>query len=348
MDPLPWSIFSMPEELSERHVAAIAWSPPGLAKHQRCALAVLTSNHVLSIWECRGRPDTQEDWRRVLVLNHTLRDYFSSSDDRQSSTSSMPPDEYSARSMRIRSFAWSSTLNSSSNNLGGVTTSNHFLAISNECGDIVLAQVRSQYDLFEPERQHWQASVTHCLHTSPDQQDLTPLMSCLPSHTRRKPTFVDQLAWSRWKDDAYGAHVSTLAFVSQSKLYCSLVRSYRNPAGVRLECTASSIPLDGESSVTVAGPIQWSPDYDQLGRVHLVVFTKGFILCLSFEPLSTSDVKVTKHQVKNLYDDVSGSSRSRVALAINHTDKLDRCYIWIGRERQSNVIVHPIPYLYKS
>ena len=62
---------SIGEEQATATVISLAWSPPGLAKHRRCALAILTSNLVLSIWAPGGRPTYSECWQRVLVVQNT-------------------------------------------------------------------------------------------------------------------------------------------------------------------------------------------------------------------------------------------------------------------------------------
>src|SRR5262249_4305844 len=48
--PLGASSFSLGEETGGALAVAARWSPPGLAAHGRCALAVLTSNLALSLW----------------------------------------------------------------------------------------------------------------------------------------------------------------------------------------------------------------------------------------------------------------------------------------------------------
>lgn len=61
--------FSIGEEQSFSIVTALAWSPAGLAKHRRPALAVLTSNHVLSLWASNSDMAISSSWERVLIVN---------------------------------------------------------------------------------------------------------------------------------------------------------------------------------------------------------------------------------------------------------------------------------------
>lgn len=94
--PAPSHSFSVGEEQSLSTVAGLAWSPPGIGPHRRSVLAVLTSNHVLSIWESNG---IIGEWKRVFVVNQTLGDDFGWADE---------VGEKLYRDMRrIRAFAWS-------------------------------------------------------------------------------------------------------------------------------------------------------------------------------------------------------------------------------------------------
>ena len=60
---------SIGEEQSDSTVTAITWSPPGLSRHQRPALAVLTTNHLLSLWASASDIEDHSTWRRVLIFN---------------------------------------------------------------------------------------------------------------------------------------------------------------------------------------------------------------------------------------------------------------------------------------
>lgn len=95
-DPAPSHEFSLGEEQSLSTVVGLAWSPSGVGRHRRSVLAVLTSNHVLSFWESTR---TVGEWRRVLVVNHALGDYFGWVDEAGKNL-------YREK-RRIRAFAWS-------------------------------------------------------------------------------------------------------------------------------------------------------------------------------------------------------------------------------------------------
>ncbi|OAL36396.1 hypothetical protein AYO20_04292 [Fonsecaea nubica] len=84
--------FSIGEELSESTVVSLSWSPAGLGIYRRSALAILTSNLILSLWESNGRLGV---WQRTAIVNQYLP-IPSSGDDTGSSR----------RKQRVRAFHW--------------------------------------------------------------------------------------------------------------------------------------------------------------------------------------------------------------------------------------------------
>lgn len=67
--PAPSRLMSLGKEQAETSVVAIGWSPQGLALHRHSALAVLTSNLVVSLWASNSDPSVSDSWQRVLVIN---------------------------------------------------------------------------------------------------------------------------------------------------------------------------------------------------------------------------------------------------------------------------------------
>lgn len=122
---------SVTEDQSTAVVTALAWSPPGLAVHRRSVLAVLTSNHILSLWASRSDFSVPESWERVSIVNN-----FESSDNRSS-----PREQFQ---LRIRSMAWAPALTHiqtfSIDNWGPF-----FIAIGDDNNGIHLLSVRSPF-----------------------------------------------------------------------------------------------------------------------------------------------------------------------------------------------------------
>ena len=101
--------FSIGEEQSLSTVVALAWSPPGLAKHKRPTLAVLTSNHLLSLWASNSNMAVRTSWERVLIVNHAIRKQLpatTSSEPKDDGEESFEPN----RLQRLRCMAWAPLL----------------------------------------------------------------------------------------------------------------------------------------------------------------------------------------------------------------------------------------------
>ena len=84
--------FSIGEELSDSHVAAIEWSPSGLGLYRRSVLAILTSNLILSFWETNGKLG---EWKRTCLVNHHVQQAVPPTDS-----------DHVRLQHRVRSFTW--------------------------------------------------------------------------------------------------------------------------------------------------------------------------------------------------------------------------------------------------
>ena len=98
--------FSIGEEQSNSTVTWLAWSPLRLAKHKRSVLAVLTSNHLLSLWAPDGDMGNEQSWNRVCVVNDAFQIAFQKDKFR-----SRIENIRSQGLRRVRSVAWAPSLN---------------------------------------------------------------------------------------------------------------------------------------------------------------------------------------------------------------------------------------------
>jgi len=154
-------------------VTWLAWSPPGLAKHKRSVLAVLTSNHVLSLWASNSDMAVPESWERVCFVNNAVIAAL-----REEKFKSRFKSASSPRLRRIRSAAWapmrdlvryddggymiakeslerhgahSDRVNGVRSDLDGAGVENYLslptiqqlLAVANDCGSIYILKVCS-------------------------------------------------------------------------------------------------------------------------------------------------------------------------------------------------------------
>lgn len=85
--------FSIGAEQSNSTIVGLKWSPPGLGRHRRCVLSVLTSNLMLSFYEPAG----PGKWTRVAIVNDALKSYFEPLVEEEGPR---------LRKSTIRSFSW--------------------------------------------------------------------------------------------------------------------------------------------------------------------------------------------------------------------------------------------------
>lgn len=308
MYPQCWKHLSLGEEQSEGHFSALEWSPPGLAKHGRCLLAVLTSNHVLALYECVGRPEIIADWQRVYIVNHALQAHFRV--DGADIADYEASGKEKARS-RIRSFAWSQIIPSYSQpGFTGASSalSHSYLAVSNDAGEVMLLQVTSPHDILSPETNRWHVSVAHEFKAEPNIANMTPIASCLPRTVPDAKLFVDQLAWSPWSEDASGNICSILSYTAQSRLQSRLVKA--NPAGdgMTLELGAILPRVVDETIAKPAGPMRWVPKANEGGDMYLVYPCRKILYCLVFHLRKANGIRVTKQRLENAWDELSGQT----------------------------------------
>jgi len=225
--PLGFDNFSIGEEQSLSNAVTVRWSPTGLAKHRRCALAVLTANHVLSIWASDAHPKDPQSWKRVLVVNHGLQQYFESLDVLQEDVQ----DERVLTKLRtrVRSFGWSPNPRDATSSLkhrrsgafwpGGL----HFLAVANDNNEIVVLEVLSPYKSLISPRLEW--SIKVCTHFNASHPVVDDDSTSLPS-VLSPQTFIEHLAWSPWVEAAHveaahngdGKLRSNIAYIRKSQL----------------------------------------------------------------------------------------------------------------------------------
>jgi hypothetical protein len=214
--PLPEDVWSLGEELSINTAHSAAWSAPGLAKYGTCALAVLTTNHVLSIWAADRKPFPSTQWRREIVINHAVQDFY-----KQRGPGKVQVVQ------RIQAFAWSRPwcqAKQISGRADSLVTSHHFIAVATHGGHILFMRIAS------PMREIWRIDMdwraTICGHLDMniianddahmiDVDDVRQSSGDASSNETQRP-IADSFAWSRWNMDD---NTSTLAFTAEGKLF---------------------------------------------------------------------------------------------------------------------------------
>jgi hypothetical protein len=276
--------WSLAEELSLRHVASLKWSSPGLGQFNTCVLAVLHSNHVLTLWECVGQPNIKDKWRRCLFINHAIQAYYS---DR------MTVDPERQIRQRVRSFAWAPTVQANGRSVARMLPANreHHLALSTDAGDIFILKVESPYDILAPEALKWRATIVQCLQ--------------LPSEGLRSrhgftqsgapPTIgATDLAFSDWGNGSK----AYFAYIASGCLYICDVRyeasAESEPRLVVSEPTERVLPLSSQLS----GPLKFANNSDSL-----LLFGPDTIINVNVARPSDQHLS---HHLDGRWDEVSG------------------------------------------
>lgn len=301
LHPLAFANFSPGEELSLRHVQALAWSPPGLGRFRHCVLAVLNTNHVLSIWECDGRADISANWKRTVVINHALISHYANLEKAIGATEQ----QFSERkqvSQRVRAFAWSPTLNWPGDEQ---VTSTQLLAVLTEAGDIIFLRIRAPYDLLAAGSTNWQVEVMHSVHVS-------EVVAAAHSEVSKEPskdkffavnhTIADHIAWGLWQTVGDAESAATVVFIANKKLYTLVVRSeaHRTLSGSGpLQHTQINHLIPSRSDLT--GPLMFIP-----GSNMLTVFAADAVYCVDSTISTENGTHLTSHHLDARWDEVSG------------------------------------------
>lgn len=304
IEPLSCANFSVGEELSQRQVHALEWSPPGLAKYGHCALAVLSSDHVLSIWAHDGAPNVATSWKPACIINNALRQHYSVSnaedaEDAQNGAGLPKRSEQNVFKHRIRAFAWSplpyQEVAGEDPELSPYLGRSHqFLAVSNEAGNILLLHVRSHYNVLSPDITTWHIDVTHTFDTgdfSPDA--LHPEIS--------RSTIADWLAWAPWERSA-NVTIARLAFISNGRLWRSMVLldSHSSPPKLSIcQETPTRRLLPANSEMT--GPLRVC---SKTG--HLIAFAPDQVWCINASDSVIDSEGVSMHHLDGRWDEISG------------------------------------------
>ncbi|KAK4498104.1 hypothetical protein PRZ48_010760 [Zasmidium cellare] len=291
--PLSNANFSLGEEVSFRQAIEAKWSPPGLAIHKGCALAVLTADHVLSVWAPNGRSNVAENWKRQAITNDTIMQFYRTKDAlQQNETNDQPSQqqrEHDQVRQRIRSFAWSPALTRSDGN------DEHYLAVSTEGGDVLFLRVKSPHCRTLTKATGWELTVVGA-------SDLRSLSESPVQRKATRPCFAEYLSWNDWATDTAGNFVARFAYICGGRLFTTSVRRSKvaNTPGTsdQLDIDVSRRVLNDRDDVT--GPLRFARG-DQHGS--LIAFGIDTVFQVDFDddaPLART------HHLDDRWDSVSG------------------------------------------
>ncbi|KAF2147533.1 uncharacterized protein K452DRAFT_217535 [Aplosporella prunicola CBS 121167] len=312
INPLGFRSNSIGEEISTSTTALIAWSPPGLAKHRRCALAVLTTNLVLSLWACDSKPGVAASWKRALVVNHAVEAYF---EEPGVDESLSELDRESRRRMkrRIRSFCWSPQIYPSTpSNIedSQIPVNGCFIAVSNDDNDIVVLRIQSPFDFFSPVASEWSARVVVCFSVQPkiSSSQNAPPITLFNEHMEEQ-RFISNLAWSPWSLSEDGTPQAVLAYTTNEKLLVRRIRIPGLPETSAIDFDKSDIVLEESVGTRDISLLRWAPKIsDHL--LYLVAFTPAEARCYEMNMNNLSSFKLSNCYLYGRWDSVSGCAIS--------------------------------------
>ena len=306
-DPPSFANSSVGEELSTWQVQALEWSSPGPARHGGCLLAVLTTNHVLSIWECEGRAEVASNWKRKAVVNHVIRDYYKTlnrqvmvSDDTENVTRQH---ESRLLQQRIRAFAWSPPLYEQHDGkdeqiLAHLSHGDQFLAVSTQVGDLLLVRAQTPHHALDLQVTEWRVDVVSKFNASAQ----VTSTAHRPANTDTAYVGADAIAWSAWDYKTASRGHSTLSYIANGSLF-----------HLNIEVDASSELPEVRVSAK-CDRLQSSSSTDRLSTVllryirprRLVMFSPNMVICQ--EPPNTQDHAPFQyhHHLDEQWDEISG------------------------------------------
>ncbi|KAG9190266.1 hypothetical protein G6011_08354 [Alternaria panax] len=298
-EPAPISNYSIGEEISNSAPINIAWSPPGLAKHRRCALAALTASLTLSIWSAEGKPQEEGSWARQLIVNDALADHFEDCDDELSHVTVSSKERLRLRS-RIRAFAWAPTL-PGPESTGVVGThllyDRHMLAVSNDDNYLVFLKIESPTSTLGVERD-WRADVLMHESFAPPSDTIFSRPNVFEDMIKQQ-RHISHIAWSPWiiYDDSYH---SVIVYATNEDVRAQAI-TY----------TSGRMTLDNEVIyvgyvLRYDGPMKWFDKSEGGNRLKLALFTNTELVCLTISALDASIIEKSTHDLDGRWDPISG------------------------------------------
>ncbi|KAF3050970.1 hypothetical protein E8E11_010543 [Didymella keratinophila] len=297
-NPAPLANYSIGEEISPSVPIAISWSPPGLAKHRRCALAVLTSNLVLSIWSAEGALHEEPSWNRRLLVNSALTDYFSKTMTTTVGSISSSTEEQLRLRSRIRAFSWAPSLPPRSYSIGTrLSYDPQYLAVTTDDNHVVFLAVESPTSSLGSS-QAWKADVLNHTFLAPAAVTTTTGSDLLEDIAQQQ-RFIPHVAWSPWvrHDD----HCQSVVVYATNKD----VRARRITYKIGEISLGDEITYP-ELDLRYSGPMSWCPQPDSSGQLTLSLFTSSGLVYLSISPENASIVDRISHDLDGRWDQVSG------------------------------------------
>ncbi|KAL5447402.1 hypothetical protein PMIN06_007485 [Paraphaeosphaeria minitans] len=335
----PVSTYSIGEEVSTSAPVSIAWSPPGIAKHRRCALGVLTSSLILSIWASEGKIDDELSWKRKLIINDALVLYFSSNLNEVESALVHETTEKMRLRARIRSFTWAPSLSNPkpAATIGMQTTwAQPFVAVANDDNQIAIVAVDTPTTTLNAEEE-WSGEVLNHFSITPDSGNVFESANTFDEIVQQQ-RYVSRLAWSPWTIQGEWFH-SVLVYATNEDLRARVVTYSGETIGI-----GDDEVVYPDIKLRYAGPMKWSSKIENGDTVTLALFTLTNVVILKISASNAEVLARTEHDLDGRWDETS-------AAVWDHTTKdptihfasLQTTLSYTNRLQCSNQSLGPIP-----
>lgn len=278
VEPQLFEDFDIGEEQSNGTVQKLEWSEEGLARNGRCALGILTSNGLLSVWAAEDKLGEVEErgWNRKLIVNDSLREWFTKDAYGDTSHTQEVPGRPSwvakqasilHKRSRIRTFCWSACPCYVANVAGELIAQaqsdykDHLLIVTNDYEEIIVLRVHSPYS--NPSLSEWNTEVLGVVDTNRNRESQ---VSEPADHNLK--TGLHTVATSPWSPCVGEAGASTVALSYAKNIdleILDLKMTYTNGA-VTLETDQDQVSREG--GCDPVGPLQWLPKVRSQVRDH--------------------------------------------------------------------------------
>ncbi|PSN64404.1 hypothetical protein BS50DRAFT_498136 [Corynespora cassiicola Philippines] len=302
-EPAPSETFSVGEEISESYPVRISWSPAGLAKHRRCALGVLTTNLVFSIWAANGKPEEETSWDRRLMINKTLEDYICTNVSTVKSHLTSDPDEKIRLWKRVRAFAWAPAMRRDQpvNTIGTqLSWGPQLVAVANDDNHVIILAINSPTSS-QGADDDWNAKILGTpLAITPDSDSIFESTGIF-DETMKQQRHISHIAWSPWILRGDSFH-SVLAYATNEDVRARVVTYSGQAIDIADEIVYPNIEL------RFTGPMKWSPKVGPDDSLTLALFTNSELICLTVSPSNASILNRASHHLDGRWDEISGVS----------------------------------------
>ncbi|KAH7410309.1 transcription factor IIIC subunit delta N-term-domain-containing protein [Phaeosphaeria sp. MPI-PUGE-AT-0046c] len=299
-EPATLANYSIGEEISSSAPIAIAWSPPGIAKHRRCALAALTANLILSIWSADDKQDEGKSWDRRVIVNVALTTYFSTITADELSGVEEDPNEGMRLRTRIRAFTWAPALptSQSSSSLGSrLSYGPHLMAVCNDDNQLALVVIKSPASTNGAEV-GWSTEVLAHISLTPNPRSNVTTSASFDDRLKQQ-RHISHVAWSPWvlQDDSYR---SIIAYTTNEDVRARLITYAKTKFDISNEHVYSRTEAQHN------GRLEWCPVVNA-GVLTLAVFDTSGLVLLGISLQDASIKKLSDHDLDGRWDAVTGA-----------------------------------------